>query len=228
MLIVLVTFSCSLAWWQYQRINEKKALQIQYQQQQSGNVISLNDFVANSEELSIELPLWQPVLAEGEYLIDFQFLLDSQVFQGKPGYHVICPFKLKDSEWIVLVNRGWLAAGSDRQLLPLIPATAQSRITGQMSKIKSAMPGFEYPQTEGSKLQLFINIDQIAKQTISPVLPMMLLLDEYSADPLQREWPKFDAKIGMHQFYVAHWLIVALASILVYLYFAFKAKPENP
>lgn len=190
--------------------------------------MSLNEFAMAISGASQDFPLWQPVLAEGACQNEKQFLLDSQVFQGKPGYHVICPFKLGQSDWIVLVNRGWLAAGSDRQKLPLIPPMDATEIKGQMSKLKTAMPGFEYAENPENKIHLFINIEQLSAQIGAPILPMMLLLDEYAADSLDRDWPEFEPKIKMHQFYVAHWLIVALVSILVYLYFAFKEKSAEP
>ena len=46
------------------------------------------------------------------FLEGFQVILDNQVQNTKAGYYVYTPFQLDDSEHVVLVNRGWLAARS--------------------------------------------------------------------------------------------------------------------
>lgn len=43
---------------------------------------------------------------------------------GRAGYHVIAPLRMEGSDAVVLVNRGWIELGSDRNVLPEPPLAA--------------------------------------------------------------------------------------------------------
>ncbi len=46
-----------------------------------------------------------------------------QVHAGRAGYYVYTPFRLEDSEDIILVNRGWVSTNNDRNLSPRLIMT---------------------------------------------------------------------------------------------------------
>ena len=54
-------------------------------------------------------------------------MLDNQVEKGVAGYFVYTPFKLKEQDVWVLVNRGWITIGDSRDKPPRI-ASATGRI----------------------------------------------------------------------------------------------------
>ena len=210
LLLIVVGVSLSLAYWQFQRITEKEELQRAHEQLKLSEPWKLNSLKAEEFERLTE-HFWQPVSAQGQFLREFAFFLDSQVFQGKPGYHYIVPLKLDDHEHAVLINLGWLPAGN-RQKLPEFPnITTPQPIVGQLASPKKAMPGFEQFDPT-SKTQLFINIEQLSDRIGHPLLPMIVQLNTDAKGSLKREWPAFKANVKMHQFYVFHWLAVALAA----------------
>jgi len=223
LVIVFVLVSLSLAYWQNTRIAEKKANLELFNTMMKTEALNLNS-LSSKEIENLAGKSWQKVTVSGDFLEEYQFLLDSQVYKGKPGYNAIVPVKIHNSELVILVNRGWIAAGADRNKIPEIPAlTEQQPLQGQLAHPKLAMAGFEQ-QSVNEKVQLFINMAALSDRIAAPLAPMLLQLDERALGPLPREWPAYQAKVAMHEFYVMHWLVVALFSILLYLYFAFKTK----
>lgn len=49
------------------------------------------------------------------------YLLDNRIYQHKVGYEVLTPFILKNSHEVLLVNRGWIPQGLNRNKIPEIP-----------------------------------------------------------------------------------------------------------
>jgi len=225
-LITIIVLVClALANWQNSRILEKRDLQNKYENMLKGEALNLNQIKDHEFQLLINKE-WQKVVVNGEFLPEYQLLLDSQVYQGKPGYNAIIPLKIDDSDFVILVNRGWIPAGTDRKVIPVVPAlTEQQPIQGYLAKPKALMPGFEEQDIEKT-VQLFINIAALSDRIAAPLVPMRMQLDERTLGPLPRERPKYQAKNEMHEFYIMNWLIVGFFSILIYIYFGFKANKK--
>jgi len=60
-----------------------------------------------------------PVALNGTYDLSRHLLLDNRVFNRQVGYNVYTPLQLGNNR-AILVDRGWLALGRDRQTLPSI------------------------------------------------------------------------------------------------------------
>lgn len=69
---------------------------------------------------SREFLIVRVIKVRGVYEPEFQILLDNRVYKGKAGYHVITSFRIDGSTMRILINRGWMPWGVDRQLLPKI------------------------------------------------------------------------------------------------------------
>jgi len=122
-LLALVFFSLfiSLGFWQLDRADYKRTLYSDFENRQSGQAIDLNH--DNTKLSDKEEIIWRHVNATGEFLEQYQILLDNQVEKGQAGYYVYTPFKLEQSEHAVLVNRGWLSTGNDRTVSPALIMT---------------------------------------------------------------------------------------------------------
>ncbi len=230
-MLVGVSVCLYLAYWQAGRVAEKTLLQARHDALLHATPWRLND-IDEASLANLTEHAWQPVSVEGVFLPQYAFFLDSQVYQGKAGYHYIVPLHIPDNNTVILVNLGWISAGADRQQLPEFPEiTTPQPITGQLAKPRAAMARFQ--QHSDAALQLFINFEALsariaaAEKSTFVILPMILQLDEQASGGLPRAWPKFDANIAMHEFYVAHWLIAALLIVLLYVYFARKKPPQD-
>ena len=73
---------------------------------------------------------FRPVTVSGTFDAEHQILLDNKIRGGRVGYDVITPLVLSDRR-IVLVDRGWIAAGPSRAQLPQVrPARRRSHRIG--------------------------------------------------------------------------------------------------
>ena len=68
---------------------------------------------------------YQYLTGTGRYDADRQVLLDNMVYKGRVGYQVLTP--LRTGNKAVLVNRGWIAADSDRSRVPTLAVDDQQR-----------------------------------------------------------------------------------------------------
>ena len=119
----------SLGFWQLRRAQEKRDLMAQAEQ---GRQQTLSYATATASLFA----RYQHVSANGHYDPTHQVLLDNMPSAaGQPGYRVLTPLRLDDGG-VLLVDRGWLAAGTDRDHLPDVAvATDLRRVAGILDEL---------------------------------------------------------------------------------------------
>ena len=221
MLVVFgVIFFLSLGQWQLERAAYKEEIQQKfesrlkqdYQALPSG--FSLNDGVAN------EL-LFRKLILEGRYDNAHSFLLDNQVHGGKAGYHVLTPLQLKDSDRIILVNRGWVEIGASRQRLPEIPRLqGTGRVSGTLSvpqrsafQLGKVALADNWPQVIP-----FIDFDALRQQYSDGLLPMILWLAPEQEGSFVRVWKPVWMKPEKSRAYATQWFAFALIACVLFVF----------
>src|SRR5690554_4858504 len=106
----------SLGFWQLDRAQQKETLYRQLEERARAPVVDLA--AAGAARANAEDMHWRRVMLRGRYDPVVHFLLDNQVYRGRPGYFVYTPFLLAGESVRVLVNRGWVDAGADRGHAP--------------------------------------------------------------------------------------------------------------
>jgi cytochrome oxidase assembly protein ShyY1 len=114
-LLALLAATISLGNWQRHRAEEKESLRAQYDRAASAPPIQLAATATDASALR-----FHRVRATGEFDASGQILIDNKVRAGQPGYHVVAPLKMAGGG-VVLVDRGWVAAGPRRSELPQAP-----------------------------------------------------------------------------------------------------------
>ncbi|MCP5179998.1 MAG: SURF1 family protein [Pseudomonadales bacterium] len=115
--LVMLPLVVSLGFWQLRRADEKSALESAYLTELGSLPIPLE---------SVLVP-FRRYTGEGTFGAR-QFYVDNQVYQGAAGFWVVQDFFTKAGRHL-LVNRGWIQGGSDRNRLPAAPApTAAVRL----------------------------------------------------------------------------------------------------
>jgi surfeit locus 1 family protein len=120
--IAIALFS-GLGVWQLQRAAEKRAV-----------IASLEDerrpFLARLPRTpaALEDAARRRVRIAGRFEPDRQFLLDNRILEGRPGFDVLTPMLLDDGRR-VLVDRGWVAAGPDREPVQAVGLGDDQRTT---------------------------------------------------------------------------------------------------
>ncbi|MHB8743997.1 MAG: SURF1 family protein [Sulfuricaulis sp.] len=215
---ILLPLFVYLGIWQLQRAAEKRLLQAQYDSRAAGPAIKV--------EARLEPPAvlqFYRVVATGYYETDRQILLDNRLYQGQAGYDVITPLRLQDSDVRLLVNRGWIPLGVDREHLPAVdtPQTLQE-ITGvaEVPDKNVFMLAKPAPLDHGWQT-VWENMDmaRFAAAVPYPVQPVVVRLDPDSpAGGFIRDWRRPDTKVAMHQGYAFQWFMLAGTVIAIYLY----------
>lgn len=120
--VLIFPFLVYLGFWQLNRMTEKKHLKTNFEKQLNSSSKSLKELNAlntANKDPSKDLRFYK-IKATGQFLNTHQLLLDNQVSGGQSGYLVITPFIPEDDNKILLVNRGWIPIGEDRNKIPQI------------------------------------------------------------------------------------------------------------
>lgn len=199
-----------LAWWQWQRAEEKtrQLQQIASWQQQDGlSVLQL-------QELSLPVLDGAPLQGQVRWLSPYIWLLDNQIVNGRVGYDVVVPVQARDSTF--LLNLGWIAGRADRADLPQVAIPVAIELQGVL-------------RTEPRPFLLGQNIESAAgyPQRIQAVVPQQLaeasglqLLDAVFYQQQSDFIPHYQPVIlppEKHRAYALQWALLAVAVVFVAL-----------
>jgi cytochrome oxidase assembly protein ShyY1 len=160
---------------------------------------------------------------QGRYDTEHQILLDNQIHQGRPGYHVFTPLRPVGETTAILINRGWVPLGVSRQQLPAISVDEAYRVVkGRLSqpsnpglRLDGALPlsGAAWP-----RVVQYLDYDQLAQQLGYPLEPAVILLDPTMEEGYLRTWRPTFGGLGpaRHRGYAVQWFSLAFALIIIY------------
>jgi surfeit locus 1 family protein len=215
--IIAVAVFISLSIWQLQRAAYKNQLAVLIHTQNTRTSINLSHETIIWPEARFRI-----AEVEGEFEPERQIFLDNIVKSGKPGYHVITPFKIKNSEQRILINRGWISTGQDRKYLPTV-ATPKGviKITGTLDQPRSkpVLLFTDYlPDFEGNQRWIYVDTNYMSKKWQIPIAAYLLLQTEAKIkDNLSRKWPTYVNKASMHIGYSIQWAAFALISFIGFI-----------
>jgi len=225
--IIGITLFSALGIWQSNRAIEKQQLQEDFDRKNTQAAFLLNTSVDR-----LEAKKFLKTEVVGHYDSASEKLIDNTVHKGNAGYYVMTPFVLKDHNsdrpLIIMVNRGWVPVGRDRNELPKLEAPAgEVRIKGQLAPPKSKPPLIlgELPVRE--KVWPYFDLTVFRQNASAEVLPLIILLGQDEEGGYVREWPKYESKIGMHIGYAIQWFVFALIVLVTYLGMNIKKREMN-
>jgi len=214
--LVLLPILISLGFWQLDRAGQKREMLQQFEQQQAGPVLNLN----NKVELESLFP-YQKVAATGKFDTQHQFLLDNKVYQGQAGYQVITPLIITGSDKAVLVNRGWVPQMAFRKDLPAIPTPVELLTLEGQLKLELG----EVYRLGESGLQIdswprviqWLEMEKIEKSLGYKLQDFVILQTPDSPAGFVRDW--YIKKIVPEKSvsYAVQWFALALALVIIYL-----------
>lgn len=209
-IIGVMVFS-SLAVWQVHRAQEKQALQDRIESRQNLPPLELRQYDASLIE-----DAYTPVIAKGYFDATHEILIDNEMHDGKPGYHVMTPLILEDNS-AILVNRGWVAIGQSRDILPVIETPVEAiEVSGRLAPPKSKPALVLADDKNQGKVWLFLDMQKYENMTGLKLMPVIIQMDARAQNGFVRQWPDYDAKVGMHIGYAIHWFVFAVAAIVIY------------
>ncbi len=217
--LALIPILIGLGVWQLDRAEEKRGIEASVQQAQFKEPLELNSFSIEGSELLTEV--YRPAKALGRYDSKHQFLYDNRTHNGRPGYHVLTPFILKESkpQVAVLVNRGWIPYNGHRDNIQSITVESTERVLEGIIKSPSKAIVLvdeevisEYPQT----IQL-IALNDMGEKLGYTFFPIVIELDKLAKDGFVREWQPFYGSIAKHNGYAMQWFVMAFVLLILFL-----------
>jgi len=160
------------------------------------------------------------VALEGEFLPSFTIYLDNKMHRGRAGYEVVTPLRIRGSATHVLVNRGWVAAGATRELLPEVPTPAGAvRIEGFALQ---GLPKVFRLEKGAGKLRQSLEVDAYAAETGLRLEPRVIQQHSALPDGLARDWPPQDAGAEKNRAYALQWYSLAGLAVVLFLVLSFR------
>lgn len=222
LLLIGIPILVSLGIWQLHRADEKRSIQANFAFRSQLPSLTL----ARAEQLSDAN--YYPVNVEGYFLNESTLLLDNQFHTHRLGYQVITPFIVNHRQWL-LVNRGWIPAGSNRNQLPTIAkVVGKVRLSGLLyTPQKNPFNSTQIETIQRVWRVQSIVIPQIAKQLHHPLLPFVLLLDQNSLYGFTYHWQPINTKATMHTGYAVQWFALAFVFALMIIIPVFRSKKPS-
>ena len=214
--VLLLPLLISLGFWQLEREDEKRALAVAFERQQSMPPAPLSALDGQAPETLA----YRPVRLEGRYLAGRDLLLDNRTREGRFGNEALTLFRLGSGE-LALVNRGWLPADPSRLELPAVPLVDDEvvEITGQVY----VSPGKPYlladealPEGWPKRVQA-VEMAKLAASLGEPLFPYPVRIDAGEVGALQVDWRVLNVSPAKHRGYAVQWFTMAAVLALIYL-----------
>lgn len=234
-----VPFLISLGLWQLDRADEKREIDNDIQIAIAKTPLKFNESKVDTETDLLKQK-YRSTTIKGHYDNNNQFLLDNRTHQGKPGYHVLTPFKFdstyktdlnqdkSSSTKAVLINRGWITYNGTRDNIPSIKVANNDReILGQIKQVNEAIVLNDADKKvvqkhNHPKLIQSIQIAEINKGLDYQLLPIVIELNKRDNDGFIRDWQPYYGSIDKHNAYALQWF--AMAIIVLFLFITLNTK----
>jgi surfeit locus 1 family protein len=226
--LLVLPLLVSLGLWQSNKADHKQAMQDIYDQRGESTTVQIG-----TEPVNLETIRFSRVVARGHFEPAYQILLDNQIYKGQAGYHVITPLHISGSDMRILVNRGWVAVGADRNILPVIDTPRNEvAVSGYAHDPSGKYLELAHPEdTQGNWQKVWQNLDIKRYKNAVPFSfhAISVLLDpDSAAGGFVRDWPKPDARIDVNRGYAIQWYLMSIALVIIYLVTNIKKlKPEE-
>lgn len=214
----------NLGFWQLRRAHFKEATITRLEQRSAMATTSLSELGQYDGDLND-----YPVRVQGHYLEGFNLYLDNRIHNTIAGYHLLTPF-LTDGK-VLLVNRGWLPRGPDRNVLPTVPAVSgQIQLEGlaHVPNPKNfVLKEDDYQNVSWPFLIQKIDLEKTAPLFDYPMVPFVLRLSPDPDSNLTRQWQSNFMGPDKHYGYAFQWFSLAAALTVIYLVVNTHANNNN-
>ncbi|MGK0440911.1 MAG: cytochrome oxidase assembly protein ShyY1 [Pseudohongiellaceae bacterium] len=203
-----------LGFWQLDRADEKRQLQALYKQRAASQPVAITE-LNNPEQMR-----YKPVFLQGQYLPQWNVLLDNKIYHGSFGYEILTAFKLNKTQQIVWVNRGWIKGDRARLSLPIItePRAGQQRLIAELYIPQGSMLQLgEDNNKQWPRRVQTIDIDRLQQEMQQDMFPYSVRLAENSVGMLERNWMVVNIAPAKHTGYAVQWFAMAAMAVIITL-----------
>ena len=224
----IVAFICfiQLGFWQLERASEKNNINSNYTLRQDDALINLNNTnsINNKEAL-----LWRRAEVDGSFLNKKNIILDNQIFNQIAGFNILTPFLIKDSNYVVLINRGWHPNLASRDLIPDIQNLEGIKaLKGHIAKFPSSGISLGQDNIETLNASVFrmqrLDFDELKYFLTFNLLPYMIyidpLIDKGNYNTFKLPAPDSEKNYG----YAFQWFAFAFTLLIIFIKIGIRRK----
>lgn len=207
----MIALTVWLGRWQMHRAEEKEALQAMLESRMAEPPVRLTGAVPSAEPL-----LFRRVHAEGEWIAQQQIYLDNQIHEGRAGFAVVTPLRLRGSPAAVLVNRGWEPRGAGYPQAPRVEAPAGPVSVEGIATVPPRRFLELSPETVTGNVWQNLSIERYRARTGLDVLPVVVVASP-PAPGLAAIVERPDAGMAKHREYELTWFLLAATVLVLWL-----------
>tara|TARA_B100000579_G_scaffold19896_1_gene14022 strand:- start:648 stop:1346 length:699 start_codon:yes stop_codon:yes gene_type:complete len=205
----------SLGLWQIERGNNKATILKEFD----------NNLNRQPSYLSSESKKWDRVYVEGIWMNSKQVYIDNVINRGIVGYKVITPLEIKDSNELLLVDRGWIKQNDYRDDLPNINIENENVLVSGILEIPELglVLSDDIVTSSWPKVSQTKNLEILTKEYEKEIYPMILVADPVLKNSL--EYIKIIPTNMMpvkHYGYSGQWFLMFFVLCLMYVWYGFK------
>lgn len=209
----LLPLLLGLGLWQLQRAEAKRGLI-----QQAQDTPAIYSLAQQPQQLPGRVEL-QAKLLSSQLL-----LLDNRTREGRVGYELLGLFQDAGSGRWGIVNLGWIAAGANRTVLPVLPTLPDAEQSVSLRGMQvSAQPGFmlgtDAWQPGWPKIIQQPDMARFEQLFQRPLYPAIVRLTEPVVEVLDTHWDLVVMPAEKHLGYAVQWFALALALALWLFWF---------
>lgn len=207
----MIALTVALGRWQMHRAEEKEARQALLERHMLEAPVRLTGPVTSAEPL-----LFRRVHAEGEWLGERQIYIDNQVHDGRAGFAVITPLRLRGSDAVLLVNRGWAPRGREYPEAPRVAVPAGPVAVDGLAITPPARFIELSAETVTGDVWQNLSIERYRARTRLDALPVVVLADP-PAPGLAAFSDRPDAGVARHREYELTWFALAATTLVLWV-----------
>ena len=225
--VLMMVLTFLLGQWQTRRAAEKQRIETQAETRGRDAPVSLPLAITPAQDLDL-----RKMTVRGEFLPTSTIFLDNKVHNRQAGYHVLTAFQPESGSALLLVNRGWLATGLDRKVLPTVTTPSGPQA---LHGVARAYPKAVYElqsdaPTSAAVAWQNITFARAEAHLKRPLHTVILQQDDTpgtaNADGLTRAWAPATLQAGLgsdkHRGYAFQWY--ALSALLFILWIIFSVR----
>jgi surfeit locus 1 family protein len=172
---------------------------------------------------------WDRVYVEGKWDSSKQILIDNVIRRGIAGYKVLTPLRMKETDQLILVDRGWIKQNTFRDQLPDIKLIQIDEVVSGILEIPELglVLSDDLVSKEWPKISQTKNLGVIKNEYDENIFPMILLADPTLKNSLEyiKITPTNMTPIK-HYGYSAQWFLMFIVLCFMYVWYGYKKNAK--
>ena len=212
--LVMAAIACGLGFWQLSRAAQKTALEDAYYDRLAMTAVSCAAAVAQTKPAYVRVDL------DGVFVPGREYLLDNRTANSVAGYEVLTRFRCRDGTRL-LVNRGWIAAGDSRDVIPIWTTPSQPVRLSGFVHVPAGLPPLiganDWPRSwpaSGPKRIGYLDVQRMTAEGLRGQYRYPVTVDAAGPGVLLPNYSVESVSPTRHWGYAVQWFAMALGIVL--------------